>query len=129
MIENRDQLIKALANNSSRLIIDKASIAGAAAGQFHSLWRATGQPGQGAIPTAVAVCNNTLTGAFQFNQQTAPATSYFGYYDGITSNGAVTLELHDRLAHFGGLSGIVATAQTVNLDLTTLLATNNFYNR
>ncbi len=125
MIANRDQLINALANNSSRLIIDKASIANTAAAQFHSLWRATGQPGQGAIPAAVAVCNNTLIGAFQFTQQTSPATSYFGYYDGTTANGAVTLELHDRLAHVGGLVGNLITAQTVNLDLSALLATNN----
>ena len=54
MITGRDQLIDALANNSSRIVIDKASIANAAVGQYHSLWRATGQPGQGAIPTAAA---------------------------------------------------------------------------
>ena len=40
MITGRDQLIDALANNSSRIVIDKASIANAAAGQYHSLWRA-----------------------------------------------------------------------------------------
>lgn len=54
MIETRDQLIRALGNNYSRLHVDKASIANAAAGQLHSLWRATGQPGQGAIPAAAA---------------------------------------------------------------------------
>ena len=54
MITNRDQLIDALANTSSRIVIDKASIANAAVGQYHSLWRATGQPGPGAIPAAAA---------------------------------------------------------------------------
>ena len=75
-ISTRDHLINALGNNASRFVIDKASLSNAAAGQFHSLWRATGQPGQGAIPGAAAVCDNTLTGAMGFSQQTAPATSY-----------------------------------------------------
>ena len=62
-ITTRDQLIDAMGNNSSRLVIDKANIANALAGAYFSLWRATGQPGQGAIPTAAATCNNALTGA------------------------------------------------------------------
>lgn len=124
-ITTRDKLIDAMANNSSRVIVDKASIANAAAGQFHSLWRATGQPGQGAIPAAAAVCNNSLTGSIQFNQQTVPATSYLGILESLSSNSAMTLEVHDRLMHMGGLSGTLATAQTVNLDLNANLATNN----
>ena len=124
-ITTRDQLIDAMANNSSRVVIDKASIANAAAGQFHSLWRATGQPGQGAIPAVAAVCNNLLTGSIQFNQQTAPATSYLGILESLSSNSAMTIEVHDRLMHMGGLSGTLATAQTVNLDLNANLATDN----
>lgn len=115
-ITTLDGVFNALANNSSRLVIDKASISNAAAGQFHSLWRATGQPGQGAIPAAVANCNNALTGAFQFSQQTSPATSYIGYLEAVCANSAVTLELHDRLMHRGSLVGNVATAQTVGID-------------
>lgn len=123
-IATRDQLIDGLGNNSSRLVIDKASIASQAAGTFVSLWRATGQPGQGAIPAAAAACNNGLTGAFQFTQQTAPATSYGAYLEMATSNSAMTVELHDRLAHMGGLSGALASAQTVNIDLNSLSADN-----
>lgn len=124
-ITTRDQLIDALGNNSTRLIIDKASIANTAAGQYHSLWRATGQPGQGAIPGAAAVCDHTLTGAFSFAQQTAPATSYGGYMNALCSNNAVTVEIHDRLMHMGGLNGTLATAQTVSVDLNANLATAN----
>lgn len=40
-ITTRDELIDALANNSSRIVIDKASLANAAAGQHFSLWTAT----------------------------------------------------------------------------------------
>lgn len=124
-ITTRDQLIDALGNNSSRFVIDKASLSNAAAGQLHSLWRATGQPGQGAIPAAAAVCDHTLTGAMGFSQQTAPATSYAAWANGTCSNSAVTVEIHDRLMHMGGLSGTVATAQTANLDVSANLATSN----
>lgn len=128
-ITSRDGLIKALGNNSSRFILDKTNIASQAAGTYVSLWRATGQPGQGAIPAATAVCNNTTLGGMGFSQQTAPSTSYGSYMEIATSNSAMTVEIHDRLAHRGGLSGTVTTAQDVSLDLNTLGATNNISNR
>ena len=124
-ITTRDQLIDAMGNNSSRLVIDKASISNAAAGQFHSLWRATGQPGQAAIPAAAAVCNNALTGALNFAQQTSPATTYGTWANAMCSNNATTLEIHDRLMHMGGLSGTSTGSQTVNLDINANLASNN----
>lgn len=120
-----DGIADALGNNSSRFIIDKASLANAVAGAYFSLWRATGQPGQGAVPTAAAVCDNTLTGAMNFAQQTAPATSYGGWANGVCSNSAVTIEVHDRLMHMGGLVLNVTTSQTVNLDLNANLASGN----
>lgn len=123
-ITTLDGMFNALANNSSRLVIDKASIANAAAGQFHSLWRATGQPGQGAIPAAAAVCNSALLGGFNFSQQSAPNTSYVGYLEAVCQNNAVTLEVHDRLMHMGGLNGTLTTAQAVNLDLGGVTADN-----
>ena len=128
-ISTRDQLIDALGNNSSRLVIDKASIASQAAGTFVSLWRATGQPGQGAIPAAAAVCDNTLTGAMGFTQQVAPATSYGAWANAVCSNSAMTLEIHDRLMHMGGLNGTLTTAQTVNLDVNASLASGNLDKR
>ena len=124
-ITTRDQLINALGNNSSRLVIDKASISNAAAGQFHSLWRAIGQPGQAAIPAAAAVCNNALTRALNFAQQTSPATTYGTWANAMCSNNATTLEIHDRLMHMGGLSGTSTGSQTVNLDINANLASNN----
>ena len=129
MIENIDNLVKALGNNSSRIVLDKASIASQTANSYCSLWRATGQPGQGAIPTVVATCNNTTVGTIGFNQQTSPITSYGAYLEIATGNAAMTMELHDRLASMGGLSGTVTTAQTVNLDISTLGATNNISER
>ena len=129
MIENIDDLVKALGNNSSRIVLDKASIASQIANSYCSLWRATGQPGQGAIPTVVATCNNTTVGTIGFNQQISPSTSYGAYLEIATGNAAMTMELHDRLANMGGLNGTLTTAQSVNLDLNTLLATDNIDTR
>lgn len=121
----RNELMWALGTNSSRIVLDKANIASQGAGSFVSLWRATGQPGQGAIPGAAAVCNNALVGCFGFAQQTTPVTSYIGLASATCSNSAMTVEIHDRLMHMGGLVGNVATAQTANVDLSTNLATDN----
>lgn len=129
MIENIDNLVKALGNNSSRIVLDKASIASQTANSYCSLWRATGQPGQGAIPTVVATCNNTTVGTIGFNQQMSPSTSYGAYLEIATGNAAMTMELHDRLANMGGLNGTLTTAQSVNLNLNTLLATDNIDTR
>ena len=129
MIENIDNLVKALGNNSSRIVLDKASISSQIANSYCSLWRAMGQPGPGAIPTVVATCNNTTVGTIGFNQQTSPSTSYGAYLEIATGNTAMTMELHDRLANMGGLNGTLTTAQSVNLDLNTLLATDNIDTR
>lgn len=120
-ITTRDELINALGNNTSRVVWDKASISNAAAGNISSLWRATGVPGQGAIPTTAAICTSALTGAIRFTNQTAPATSYYAWQTMSTSNSATMVEIHDRLAHMGGLSGTVTTAQGA-LSLTGLSA-------
>jgi hypothetical protein len=117
-----DGIANALGNNNSRLVIDKASIANAVAGGIFSLWRATGQPAQGAIPTTAAVPTSATAGAFGFTNQTSPAESYFGYMSVVNSNNsAMGLEVHDRIAHFGGLVLNVTTSQTVTgLDINTL---------
>lgn len=110
-ISTVDQLLDAIGNNASRLVIDKASLANAAAGQFFSLWTATGTPGAGAAPGAAAVPTKATTGAFGFNNQTAPATSYLAWLAAQFGNSVSNLEIHDRLAHMGGLSGTVTTSQ------------------
>lgn len=123
-ISTLDGIVNALGNNSSRIVLDKASIASQGAGTFVSLWRATGQPGQGAIPGAAAACNNTTVGAVGFTQQTLPATSYGAYFEAATGNASMTVEMHDRLAHMGGLNGTLTTAQTVGIDFSALSSDN-----
>jgi hypothetical protein len=124
-----DKIADGLATTSTRLVIDKASISSQTAGSYVSLWRATGQPAQGAIPTSAAVCNESLSGGFSIPQQTAPIKSYLGFIEAAIGNASQTLELHDRLMHMGGLSGTVTTAQTVNLDLDANLATDDLTDR
>jgi hypothetical protein len=130
-IANADELINSMGNNSSRLILDKnnsSTLTAAAwvAGNYYSLWKLTGQPGAGATPTTAAVCSNSLVGSFQFAQQTSPATSYLGIFEAVQPNAAVTLEIHDRLAHNGGLSGTNnGGAQAVDIDLDLVLGTSN----
>jgi hypothetical protein len=112
-----NEIAHALATNSSRLVIDKASLANQVAGRVCAMWRATGQPAQGAIPTTSALCTHATLGAFGFTQQTAPMTSYIALLDVTPSNSGQTLEFHDRIAHQGGLSLNVNTSQTTNLPL------------
>lgn len=118
-ISTRDGVVNALGNNSSRVVVDKASIANAVAAQTFSLWRATGQPAQGAIPgTTPAIPTSATTGAMGFANQTAPATSYIGFMALRSTNNAQTVEIFDRVAHVGGLVLNVTTAQNITgLDL------------
>jgi hypothetical protein len=129
-IATTDQFINSMGNNSSRLILDKAnsSTLTAAAwvvGNYYSLWKLTGQPGAGATPTTPEVCSNSLVGSFQFTQQTSPATSYLGIFEAVQPNAAVTLEIHDRLMHDGGLLGNTTGSQAVDIDMDLSLATSN----
>jgi hypothetical protein len=122
-ITNVDGLVNALANNSSRLIINKASLGSQTAGRYCSLWRATGEPGQGAIPTTAARCDMDLTGSPNFAPQTDPMKSYLGWLFAASGNAATTVEVWDRLAHVGGLALNITTLQPSTgslIDLSTL---------
>lgn len=121
--ETVDAIAKALAAPSrhSRVVLDKASLANQVAGRYCSMWRATGMPGQGAIPTTPAVCTHATPGAVSFTQQVAPAASNFGQFAPVSSNNNQGLDVHDRLAHMGGLLLNVTTSQaTTGMDLAML---------
>lgn len=115
-----DGVVNALGNAPARIIIDKSSIANLAAGQFASLWRATGQPAQAAIPgTTPAIPTNATLGAVGFTNPGAGIDSYIGWLFANSGNNAMSLEVHDRVAHMGGLAlNISPAAQTITgLDL------------
>lgn len=117
-ITNRDQLINAMGNSSQRVRMDKASLSNVTAGGYTSLWRATGVPAQAAIPGAAAICNSALLGSMGFVNPSAGNKSYLSNFRCGTSNAAMDIEIHDRLAHMGGLNGTLTTAQTVGVAVT-----------
>jgi hypothetical protein len=116
-ITTRDGLVDALGNSATTFIVAKASIANAIAGGWYSLWRATGVPGQGAIPGAVVVNTKADTGAFTFANPVGPVRSYLARLFLQSGNGAHNVEVHDRLSSVGGLNGTLTTAQTANVDV------------
>ena len=121
-ITTRDQVIAALANNSSRFIIDKAVLSNFAVGQLASLWTATGTPSAGSAPgTTPIVPTSATTGAIRFANQTAPATSYLAWMWAAFGTNTSACEIHDRIACVSGASGTITTAQTTGcaIDLTT----------
>jgi hypothetical protein len=123
MTVNVDTIAAALGDpTADRIIIDKASLANAVAGQFFSLWRATGQPAQGAIPgTTPAIPTKATTGAMGFTNVTAPIYNFLLWLYLQCSNSAMSPEIWDRVAHMGGLVFNVATAQNITgHDLSTL---------
>lgn len=124
-ISTMDQLVNSMANNSSRIILDKASLANATAGQFFSLWRASGQPGSGTSHGPVInVMYNGIAGAIKFINQTSPSTSYLGILEGLCSNASTTIEIHDRLCTYGGIITTLTTPQSVGMDLGSITTYN-----
>jgi hypothetical protein len=120
-ISNADQLLAALGNDSSRIIIDKASVGNLVAGQLASLWRATGQPAQAAIPTTAAIPTSATLGAMGFANQVSPRSSYLAWLFLQSSLNAMSPEVHDRVAHSGGGNLTLLTAQTnIAVDVLTL---------
>lgn len=117
-----NQLIPALpAASSYELQAFKNSLGNAVSGQDFSIWRPTGVPGQGGIPTAAADCDHTTVGGWfpGLAQQTAPTYNYMATLEvGNGANNGQLLEIYDRLRHMGGLNGTLTTAQTVNLSVT-----------
>lgn len=122
-ITSLDGVINGLGNAAQQLVVNKASISSQVAGGFTSLWRATGTPAQGAVPSAAAVCDKSLLGAMGFNNPTGGQSSYLARLMMLSANSATDVQVHDRLAHMGGLSGTVTTAQTVSVDAS--LTTSN----
>lgn len=87
---------------------------------YYSGWTCGGIPAAGATPGAAATCTQATTGALAtFNPALSGGTLRLLEWNfGQTTSNSNTM-LYDRLAHMGGLSGTVTTAQTVNVNLTT----------
>jgi hypothetical protein len=109
--------IAAALPGAQTLQLNKASIATQGAGGWSSHWKASGVPAAGSNPTTAARCTNALTGCIPF---TNPGSGrlYLGWLSAAHGNTGGSFEIHDRLAHMGGLSGTSTSSQTVNCDVT-----------
>lgn len=94
----------------------------AAGTHWNSEWIQAGIPAAASTPGAAAICDRTTTGALGQNnkggtEQRAWLRKFRQGASGLSTQGAIMLV--DRLAHVGGLSGIVTTAQTVGFPALT----------
>ena len=122
-------LLAGMASGAYRLPLTRNSLSTMVAGHEASLWRGVGFPSQAAIPGAAAICDNDLLGALPLAARSGGQQRIIS---GITLQGAAvghTYLVEDRLGHMGGLSGVVTTAQTVNLNIHSNLAVSNLAER
>lgn len=117
-ITTYDGLVAAYAT-AEIITLSKATVVTQAAGGQSSLWRATGWPIQGAIPTATGTtCITSLLGTYLANGQTEAYTVATGLtaYLG-TSNLSESLAggfmLYDRIMHNGGLVANVTSLTAI----------------
>ena len=115
-ITSLDQLIAGLGNNSQGLVFNKATITNQVAGNFVSMWTATGWPFAGNAPTTVAIPTAATTGAMGINNATSGETNYLARLFLMSSVAGTDVQVHDRLSHAGGLSGTSTSAQTVTVN-------------
>lgn len=111
-ITTYDGLIAALPTGVE-YVVSKASIATQGAGQFSSLWRGTGMPAQGGIPTATgATCISSLAGSLGTITVTSGLTCYMS---NMSVNGSITNSfcIYDRLLANGALVGNVTSLTTI----------------
>ena len=115
-IDTLDKLIAAL-GDSYKCRFYKTSVSNRNSGEMASLWKLAGFPTVGVTPTTSAYCDSSMMGAWALPN---PGTLQ-QYIAKMTASASSIgqLILMDRLAHMGGLSGTLTTAQTVNLDIAT----------
>jgi hypothetical protein len=98
------------------VFVSKGNTGSQITGNFSSYWGLGGLPAAGASPGAAAVCNSALTGAMFLPTRTGGQVRALLWASVVFPQLAAGIVV-DRLAHMGGLSGIVTTAQTVNADV------------
>ncbi len=102
----------------AKCLYSKASVSSQVVGGYTSLWRSATYPVAGSIPGAAATCDDSLTGTYVLPTKIGGATVYLGAAN-LTPSVIMGLIVYDRLAHMGGLSGTVTTAQTVSVSAVT----------
>lgn len=116
-IDSVNGIVNGLGNSAQQAVINKGTITNATAAYWMSMWRATGTPGQGAIPGAAEIPTKATTGALRnFASPTGGAKTYLARLLLMCSISSADFQIHDRIGQMGGLNGTLTTAQTVNLD-------------
>lgn len=122
-LDTLDKLVDAMANRRQALLYTKQSFTATTA-LWHSVWRANGQPCLGGTPTTTpTTCDSTTVGGIPFTNPTGGNKSYLGRVALSTSAAPSHIRIVDRLAHVGGLSGTVTTAQTFAASASLVLPT------
>lgn len=116
-IQSFDNLIKGLAASGASPFY-KGSLSAQLAGVFGSGYRASGVPTQGTIPTTAAIPTKNDPGCFKLPTIGAGESIYLARVD-LTAANISNWVIADRLAHMGGMSGVVTTAQTADLSIAT----------
>lgn len=129
-ITTLDGLIDALANGRQKLPFGKtANLGTQTVGLASSFWGVAGLPGAGTLHSGAAtVCNNTTVGGLNYTNPVGGAKTHLAKL-AVVAGGVQSYEIHDRLAHRFSLSGIITTAQAVDLDLLAMAATSNLAER
>jgi hypothetical protein len=116
-IQTNDDLINAF-NLIQSLNVQKTSGANKIAGAPHSFWRVGPNPVQPAIPTTATTLTDADAGSLSGTLLTTSGKEIrLARLLAIQSANISHVQLYDRLAHMGGLSGVLATSQTVNVSL------------
>lgn len=110
-VATMDQLIAALPGQHKHFT--KSAVTPKAAGSWHSLWTATGQPGAGAAQGSVngAVPTSATAGAFTFTDPVSQ-NSYLAKFAAASATTG-TLILYDRLWHDSALSATSTSSQAI----------------
>lgn len=124
-----DGLLAGFTTARQKTPISKTAVTNMIIGNSGSYWRSTGNPTTGVLPTAAVTCNQNTLGGLAYNLPANGLTTYLARTMLGIGTAAASVEIHDRLAHMGGLSGIVTTAQTVGIDLAAMGGTDNINQR
>lgn len=128
-ITTEDLLLSALGNNSKAQSFGWTKSSLTTSGNvWNSLWRTGSVPAAPSIPTTAAILTNSTAGSVApFTNPSGGEKTYVAVASAYNGNGGADYVHCDRLAHMGGLSGTVTTAQTVSVDVTG--TTSNINNR
>jgi hypothetical protein len=123
-ITKMDDLVFALVAGDVRTF-NKAAVASLAAGQRHSLWNVSGNPGAAATPPTGngGIPTSATAGAIPFVNAGAGGNNYLGFV-AASAGQSGSLILYDRIYHNSGMSATTTGAGTALSPAALTRATN-----